>query len=225
MKRLTLFAVLAASLLAWAAPADATSVKFLFSKTDSIWARIGGDATTTNTSGSGLSEVGKYRHFVDSTGMLKNCGDCTRYWAEVTHNKNPNAGGTDSATVWFVSMRNHPGGIENDTTTIDLGRRPPPGSATVTSITPQDTAMVFLPLSYGTDSTAGWCEWSVGTTPNQGTLMYTGHRTGARIDFETAYLPRLASNPSFKWRVAGSSGFKFPKLVFYTIRFYCQRGD
>jgi hypothetical protein len=233
MKRLMLLAVLAASLLAWAAPASAGKIAILYTKTDSIWARVGYVGGTPG--GALLSEATKYRHFIDSTGVLKNCGSCTRFWAEIVQLKNPDAAsGVDTVGTMYMSMRSHNDDAKtNDSLIVDLPLKAQAVSTTAESGNRMDSAFVYNPYNVGTDSTAGWNEIAVQLNPNVSLLasnsasnfMWTGH-VGQIAIFGNAYYNQLAVNPSFKWRIAGKYvAGQGPRLMFYKLTIYCYKGD
>ena len=228
MKRLTL--LLAVALLAWAATSDAKTF-LLYSKTDSIWARIGYTTVAGNPTGLGLSEATIYRHYVDSTGVLRNAGNCTSFWAEVVQVRGPDAV-ADSASIFVMSMRSHnPFTPDNDTLTVTLGaRRAHLALQTAPGASPLlDTASVVRSGVVPTDSTLGWGEYGARITPatTANTLWQSGAMQGQRIDFLNTYngQPLVAYFPSFRWRVIGTALNKWPKLVWYKLTIYCKRED
>jgi hypothetical protein len=221
MKRLTL--LLAVALLAWAAPASPKGMYLVYSKTDSIWARVG---NLTATTGGLLSEAAAFRHSVDSTGVLLRCGTCSRYIVEVQQLRNPNAaGGADTTATMYFQMKDHPDGVAaNDSLAIEVPIRGPVGFTSAQTTPPVDTTRILAPTMPGTDSTAAWCEYSV-QLGVASTWLFSG-RPARRFIFGSAYYGPYVANPEFRWRVAGQVvAGTTPKLVFYRLSIYCFRED
>jgi hypothetical protein len=226
MKRLTLFAVLAASLLAWAAPASAGRIALLYYKSDSIWSRIGNTTNlASNTSGL-LSETTAFRHWRDSTGVIKNAGNCVRYWANVFQVRNPNAS-ADTIGTMYLSMRDYPEfELTNDSLAVELPSRVPLGSASAEVNPPIDSTIVSIPTQLGTDSTSTWNEVAIRLGAGTGTTWYYAGRTGRRATFGNAYYGHMAANPCFFWRSAGQfAPGTTPKILYYKIYIYCYKED
>ena len=231
MKRLTLFAVLAATVLAWAAPSYSTGVRLLYAKTDSIWGRIGVNAGTT---GNLVSEASKFRHWADSVDVSRYAGSCQRYWVEIIQLKNPNAaGGADTAAVFAVQLRSRDSHYsDNDSLVVDYARRKPYWvySQPVTN-PPMDTLTFQAPIAFGNDSTLAWCEAGGRTLAGGIATAYAGAisgHSGVRLEFkdELTGLPWQVARPEFKWRIlANSTGTPHPKIAWYRIRIYCWDGS
>lgn len=224
MKRLTLFAVLAASLLAWAAPSSAKNV-LLYYKADSIWARVG---NLTATTGGLLSEAGKFRHSLDSTGVLRNAGNCVRFWINVVQLPNPNAvGGADTTATMFFSIRARaPNDPSNDTLAVELPTAKPQVGATLATASPLDSLTIMAPTVMGTDSTCAWNETGVQLGSPSGSTWMFGGRPGRHITFGNGYYGEKGEAVEFRWRVAGKVlPGTTPKLVFYKLWIYGTRED
>jgi hypothetical protein len=211
MRRLVTIGLALVALTLAAQPALAGRISVIFSKTDSIYGRIGYP---------GLTIAG--HHFADST--VSKSPNFSRYWAEFVQLSNPNGGGTDTTCRFAIQMRSRdPIYSTNDTLATGIGMRKLLIATGASANPPADSMTVSTIYYGGTDSTLAWNELGafasyVPTTRAGATISRV-----ARVDFEDAvtHRPWLAYQPEFVWRILASyRAAQFPIVAWYRIVIY-----